>query len=321
MGPTRHNHPRRAPRPAPRCTLQLSKSNEFYPASEDGGQDRILLISGTVNQLLTALHLVLTKLKSEPGALRAVQVRARPGAGSGWAGKALPWSCTPAGGVLIGWRWGNGGVAEVVAADVALRRGHLARCQPNPGAAPASWAAPGWHTTPRSCCRQPAPLRQASALVTLLQAKDNEELLQLRMLVHARLCGTLIGKGGATIRSFNEDSKATFNISPPPTMPGAGARGGAAGLGARAGRPGLYVGEWVCARRAWALGGYCCSFEQAPTCGLGLRSAVPGPMPYGTPAAAERWSWFLLPGGRRKTPRPPPSPRLALPLQACRSGW
>jgi hypothetical protein len=41
------------------------------------------------------------------------------------------------------------------------------------------------------------------------------------MLVHSRLCGTLIGKGGATIRSFNEDSKATFNISPPPAMPGA----------------------------------------------------------------------------------------------------
>lgn len=44
------------------------------------------------------------------------------------------------------------------------------------------------------------------------------------MLVHSRLCGTLIGKGGATIRSFNEDSKATFNISPPPTLQGA-ARG------------------------------------------------------------------------------------------------
>ena len=58
-------------------SLQLSKSNEFYPLNnEDGGQDRILLISGTVNQLLTALHLVLSKLKSEPGALRAVQVSA-----------------------------------------------------------------------------------------------------------------------------------------------------------------------------------------------------------------------------------------------------
>ncbi|GAB4822028.1 hypothetical protein N2152v2_009074 [Parachlorella kessleri] len=105
--------------------MQLSKSNEFYPLNnDDGGQDRILLISGTVNQLLTALHLVLSKLKSEPGALRAVQ------------------------------------------------------------------------------------------------AKESAELLQLRMLVHSRLCGTLIGKGGATIRSFNEDSKATFNISSPPTVPG-----------------------------------------------------------------------------------------------------
>lgn len=105
--------------------MQLSKANEFYPGSlEEGGQDRILLISGTVNQLLTALHLVLSKLRSEPGALKAVQ------------------------------------------------------------------------------------------------ARDSETLLQLRMLVHSRLCGTLIGKGGATIRSFNEDSKATFNISQPPAMPG-----------------------------------------------------------------------------------------------------
>jgi len=56
------------------------------------------------------------------------------------------------------------------------------------------------------------------------------------MLVHSRLCGTLIGKGGATIRSFNEDSRAVFNISPPPTLPGA--PGGAWGLGW------WYGGEW-----------------------------------------------------------------------------
>jgi RNA-binding protein Nova len=88
-------------------------------------QDRILLVSGTVDQLLTALHLVLARLRAEPAALRAVQARA-----------------------------------------------------------------------------------------------DSLERLALRMLVHTRLCGTLIGKGGATIRSFNEDSKAAFNISPPPSMPG-----------------------------------------------------------------------------------------------------
>ena len=86
-------------------------------------QDRILLVSGTVDQLLTALHLVLSKLLHEPTALRAVQT------------------------------------------------------------------------------------------------KDGDKL-QLRMLVHTRLCGTLIGKGGATIRSFNEDSQAAFNISPPPSLPG-----------------------------------------------------------------------------------------------------
>lgn len=53
--------------------MQLSRASEFYPGSPEG-QDRILLVSGTVNQLLTALHLVLSKLKAEPGALRAVQV-------------------------------------------------------------------------------------------------------------------------------------------------------------------------------------------------------------------------------------------------------
>lgn len=103
---------------------QLSKSNEFYPGTLES-QDRILLISGTVDQLLTALHLVLGRLRAEPIALRAVQART-----------------------------------------------------------------------------------------------DDDERIVLRMLVHTRLCGTLIGKGGATIRSFNEDSNAVFNISAPPTMPG-----------------------------------------------------------------------------------------------------
>lgn len=102
--------------------MQLSKSGEFYPGSMEG-QDRILLVSGTVDQLLTALHLVLSKLMSEPTALHSVQ------------------------------------------------------------------------------------------------SKEGDKL-QLRMLVHTRLCGTLIGKGGATIRSFNEDSHAAFNISPPPALPG-----------------------------------------------------------------------------------------------------
>lgn len=102
--------------------MQLSKSNEFFPGSIES-QDRILLISGTVDQLLTALHLVLSKLKSEPTAFRAIQTR-------------------------------------------------------------------------------------------------DGERIQLRMLVHTRLCGTLIGKGGATIKSFNEDSNAAFNISPPPMVPG-----------------------------------------------------------------------------------------------------
>lgn len=72
----------------------------------------------------------------------------------------------------------------------------------------------------RVACQPQVPSRAA-----VCQAKDGEAI-QLRMLVHSRLCGTLIGKGGATIRSFNEDSHAVFNISPPPQLPGASTRGG-----------------------------------------------------------------------------------------------
>ncbi|GMH37383.1 hypothetical protein BSKO_05256 [Bryopsis sp. KO-2023] len=38
--------------------IQLSRSNEFYP----GTSERVMLISGTVKSVLTALHLILTKL-------------------------------------------------------------------------------------------------------------------------------------------------------------------------------------------------------------------------------------------------------------------
>lgn len=41
--------------------LQLSRANEFFP----GTTDRVVLASGTVNQVLTALHLVLTKIQGE----------------------------------------------------------------------------------------------------------------------------------------------------------------------------------------------------------------------------------------------------------------
>lgn len=41
--------------------LQLSRANEFFP----GTQDRVMLASGTVNQVLTALHLIWTKIQGE----------------------------------------------------------------------------------------------------------------------------------------------------------------------------------------------------------------------------------------------------------------
>lgn len=37
---------------------------------------------------------------------------------------------------------------------------------------------------------------------------------ELRLLVPSVLCGSIIGKGGATIRSFSEDSKAQIGLSP-----------------------------------------------------------------------------------------------------------
>lgn len=37
---------------------------------------------------------------------------------------------------------------------------------------------------------------------------------ELRLLVPAALCGSIIGKGGATIRQFAEDSKAAIGLSP-----------------------------------------------------------------------------------------------------------
>lgn len=41
--------------------LQLSRTAEFFP----GTADRVMLIAGTLNAVLAALHLVLTKLQSE----------------------------------------------------------------------------------------------------------------------------------------------------------------------------------------------------------------------------------------------------------------
>jgi RNA-binding protein Nova len=41
--------------------LQLSRNQEYFP----GTQERIMIATGTVNQILTALHLVLTKIQSE----------------------------------------------------------------------------------------------------------------------------------------------------------------------------------------------------------------------------------------------------------------
>lgn len=106
----------------PLLHLQMSKANVFYPGSLHYSQDRIILISGTVDQLLTALHIVLTRIRLEP-------------------------------------------------------RGDQ-------------------------------------------ETGKDDDRIELRLLVHSKLCGALIGKGGVTIKSFNEDNGARIHISPPPTHPG-----------------------------------------------------------------------------------------------------
>ena len=51
------------------------------------------------------------------------------------------------------------------------------------------------------------------AVAETMMARDGKSP-QLRLLVPTPLCGSIIGKGGATIRSFAEDSQAAITVSP-----------------------------------------------------------------------------------------------------------
>jgi hypothetical protein len=51
-----------------------------------------------------------------------------------------------------------------------------------------------------------------------MMARDGKST-QLRLLVPTPLCGAIIGKGGATIRSFAEDSRAAITVSPQDKQP------------------------------------------------------------------------------------------------------
>ena len=51
--------------------IQLSRITELFP----GTKDRVMLISGTVNQVLTALHLVLAKMSGEKEVLETMLAR------------------------------------------------------------------------------------------------------------------------------------------------------------------------------------------------------------------------------------------------------
>ena len=53
--------------------IQLSRTNEYFP----GTSERIMMISGTVNQVLTALHLVLAKMNSEKTVQETMLARCR----------------------------------------------------------------------------------------------------------------------------------------------------------------------------------------------------------------------------------------------------
>jgi hypothetical protein len=55
--------------------IQLSRNREFFP----GTTDRIILLSGTINAILTALHLILSKIMTEVGLLNLLRVGSRPG--------------------------------------------------------------------------------------------------------------------------------------------------------------------------------------------------------------------------------------------------
>lgn len=102
--------------------IVVSRAREFFP----GTSDRIILLSGTVSAILTALHLILSKL--------AELEEAHDGAREGGEGKPAE---------------GGGSNAR----------------------------------------------------------------MDLRIVVPNKVCGAIIGKGGATIRSFVEDSQATIKLS------------------------------------------------------------------------------------------------------------
>ena len=56
-------------------------------------------------------------------------------------------------------------------------------------------------------------MRAMQAVAETMMARDGKSP-QLRLLVPTPLCGSIIGKGGATIRSFAEDSQAAITVSP-----------------------------------------------------------------------------------------------------------
>jgi len=61
-------------------------------------------------------------------------------------------------------------------------------------------------------------VKSEEAVADSLLSRDGRST-QLRLLVPAALCGTLIGKAGATIKSFHEDSHAIIMVSPQDRQP------------------------------------------------------------------------------------------------------
>lgn len=71
--------------------IQLSRSREFFP----GTGDRILLLTGTVNAILTALHLILSKLLAEEPAGACMLLTNSCCGDSEAPGMCLPYRCDP----------------------------------------------------------------------------------------------------------------------------------------------------------------------------------------------------------------------------------
>ena len=194
--------------------IQLSRTNDFFP----GTSDRIMLVAGPVNQVTmqqpAVLHLDLPVDQATACGLMSLRSRHR-----------RPSVAAPAEATAGPLREGQ---PDCLAAHTLL--GHV-QCA---------------EVMLRCCCTavhsrvhfQLSLLAHALLLLQVLtalhlivgkirgepnvsdslQTKDGKAM-QLRLLVHSQLCGSILGKAGSTIKSFAEDSRAQITVSPQDRIP------------------------------------------------------------------------------------------------------